>query len=480
MIISAAINNLKLAFARWIGGEDIKTSFAEKTCQLQTLRKVPKTLENRMHTSSKPKKKQRLPKTSAKIAIIGTGPAALSTALSLQQAGFTDIALYERDQDFNARRDGYGLTLTYNPSNSIHSPLQKLGILEELARRDCPSRSHYVFNSQGKILGYYGNAFSNEIKGLGQRGNLRVPRQVLRQVMMDTLLERDRLTNHICIHWGRKLKSYEQKNTKSCVDGDGDDCVNENGRREKPVILQFEDGGTTDADLLVGADGVRSVVVQKLLRDSRKGNDISAKNEKDESNSTKTGNHSAQNAELSYTGIMIILGITKDFYHPLMDERGFYTLDGNYRLFTMPFEGSRIHDLEEYNVPIGDMSTGNKRSRRYMWQLSFNLDYEDALVMSKSGPQGIIDEVLKRTKNWHEPVQDMIRSTPLYTVWGTPLVDRNPKMVLNQLKHVYQCSDSRVLVMGDAAHSMTPFKGKHSYITNCYQTRYLSQSISNV
>lgn len=128
----------------------------------------------------KKSKKPRLSKTDTAIAIIGTGPASLSTALSLQKAGFCEITIYERDTHFTARKDGYGLTLTYNPSGAsskssssanIQAPLSLLGILEELARRDCPSRAHYVFDSTGKILGYYGNIFRKG-HGYGQRGNL--------------------------------------------------------------------------------------------------------------------------------------------------------------------------------------------------------------------------------------------------------------------------------------------------------------------
>lgn len=400
------------------------------------------------------RKKQRLSKTSTKIAIIGTGPAALSSALSLQQAGFTSVTLYERDSHFNARKDGYGLTLTYNPSSSIHSPLTKLGLLEELARKDCPSRAHYVFNSKGKILGYYGNAFSNRWRGLGQRGNLRVPRQVLRKTMMDALIERDQKCSHVKIEWGRKLLSYSQ--TNGIHDG-------------SPITLKFEDGTAAAADLLIGADGVRSAVIQKLLpnKDHRRNENNTNAIAMGTDNSTTPMQQNPQKnpADLSYLGIMIVLGITTDFFHPLLDERGFYTLDGDHRLFTMPFEGSRMDDLEKYNIPIENQSNGVKRSRRYMWQLSFNLSLEESVALSECGSQGILDEVLKRTENWHEPVQDMIRSTPLETVWGTPLMDRDPKIVLDKLKEIYHpssCGENelRTIVMGDAVHPMSPFKGQ--------------------
>ena len=107
----------------------------------------------------KRKQKPKLAK-SSKIVIIGGGIGGLSAALSLQLAGFYNIHVYERQLNPNIsisntmtstriaenkkshkRGHGYGLTLSYNTKG----PLAKLGILEDLASRDTPSRSHYVF-----------------------------------------------------------------------------------------------------------------------------------------------------------------------------------------------------------------------------------------------------------------------------------------------------------------------------------------------
>ena len=151
----------------------------------------------------------------------------------MQQAGYQNIHLYERDEHFHALKDGHGLTLTYNnpKKTSITAPLAKLGILERVARMDCPLRSPYVFNQSGRILGYCGNAFfggssdganHDSFRGCGQRGNLRVPRQCLRKIMMDALMERDIVVDDgnekgekedqkkgfVNIHWGEKFTSF--------------------------------------------------------------------------------------------------------------------------------------------------------------------------------------------------------------------------------------------------------------------------------
>ena len=85
------------------------------------------------------------PNSSTKIVIVGGGLAGLSAALALENAGFQQISIFEKDESFEQQKEGYGLTLTYNPKG----PLAALGILEEVALQDCPSRCHYVFKVSG-------------------------------------------------------------------------------------------------------------------------------------------------------------------------------------------------------------------------------------------------------------------------------------------------------------------------------------------
>ena len=300
------------------------------------------------HHQNKERRKDRLNRNS-RIAIIGSGLGGLGAAISLELAGFTDITLYERDVSVDSRREGYGLTLSYNPQG----PLAYMGVLEEVAQADCPSRSHYTFASDGRILSYYGNAFrsSTSFGGRGQRGNLRLPRQVLRGILLNKVKS--------SIQFNKQLTGFQETDIE--------------GR----LTLSFHDGSTSPGvDLLIGADGIRSAVVKHLL---------------------------PNDSGLNYLGIFIILGIS-DFHHSLLDERGFYTVDGNHRLFTMPYEGSSL--------------SGTKR--RIMWQLSYRLENEaEAHRLSTAGPHVLQREVMSRCKDWHEPVVQMVKSTPHDTIWGT-------------------------------------------------------------
>ncbi|KAK3238983.1 hypothetical protein CYMTET_51059 [Cymbomonas tetramitiformis] len=243
-------------------------------------------------------------------------------ALALEQRGF-NVAVFERDDHFSQRKQGYGLTLVYNESG----PLAELGLLKLCAKEDTPSRSHYVFDSGGSILGYFGNSFPLPQVALPQRGNLRIPRQALRKMLLDRL-------HAGTVRWGHRLMGYEEH-----PDAAG-------------VSLTFENGSVEQAALLVGADGVNSLIRTHKTLDP-----------------------------LKYLGVMIILGLAP-YRHALLDERGFYTLDGTHRLFTMPF--SKGTESEPPTI---------------MWQLSFTgLDEQQARQLAAQGSAGLVQEVLERVR----------------------------------------------------------------------------------
>ena len=249
------------------------------------------------------------------------------------------------------------------------------------------------------------------------------------------------------VYWGYKFLDFieEEKEVKVGDSDDSDDIK---------IVAQFEvaqspttANGSTESsgtntvttvqgDLLVAADGIRSAVVQALYKkhdqhSQRKRKQrptsppqVQQNGNGDKSNtSTKNERDHADTPAFNNTGlrpmhVRLVLGITEGFNHALLNERGFYTLDGKHRLFTMPFETDKWNTTEE----------GNSKKNRIMWQLSYGLDSDkDGIDTKSTSPVSPIftdskllkERVLSICQTWHDPIQSMIESTPLGSIWGT-------------------------------------------------------------
>jgi 2-polyprenyl-6-methoxyphenol hydroxylase-like FAD-dependent oxidoreductase len=412
------------------------------------------------------------------------------------------VTIYERDESLESRRDGYGLTLKYDP----RSVLAKLGILEEICRRDCPSRSHYVLNEKGRVIGYYGNAFpdtagalpphpsssSRRRRGYGQRGNLRVPRQEARRILLEKLQ-----STKVC--WGHRLVRLEEVIDKGT-----------HGGRSR-IRCYFENGSSDIADWVVGADGIRSTVLTEFHRLMR----VSPPRQSDPMivpQREASRRPLPPPPSLHWLGVRLIVGLsslddsctTDPRFESLLYERGFYTLGSSCgsRLFVMPFTAP---------TPLRP-----NEARRYMWQLSFpeqgegisdeedddekhrscRRDVEEGATIhlqknqwEESGVAGrleqpscgnsctsreLLDEARERCRGWHDPVPVLLQSTPLDTVWSTSLYDRDPgelfeywRKLRKQRQSSRQPNGARsclpILVLGDALHAMSCFKGQGAH-----------------
>lgn len=345
-----------------------------------------------------------------RIVVAGGGIGGAAAAVALQNKGF-DVVVLEGDASFDARKQGYGLTIQQQEAT------QALGI--SLAQDDAPSTSHYTFDAAGNILGFFGEAFGSASKDRRECENsgrfVHIPRQVLRC----RLLERVRPGT---IRWGSKLKSF-----KCWSEDDGGGENNENG-----VTVTLADGTTLDAALLVGSDGIFSTVRKQLdLKGDR----------------------------LNYVGLIVVLGIVPTecgsagddsegrqdghapaMVSPLTHRRIFETVDGAARIYAMPFTTTST-----------------------MWQLSFPFPEKQARALAKD-TAALKDEILRRCGSWHAPIPDLLRSTPLDGMAGYPVYDRQllephvlrePEGPATQLR-----PQRRATLIGDAAHPMTPFKAQ--------------------
>lgn len=217
------------------------------------------------------------------------------------------------------------------------------------------------------------------------------------------------------IHWGHWLVDYsfnfDHSSQHSQYHVQFHETM-ENGSADGAwkTKTKLQPNKTVVADLLIAADGIRSAVLSKIYRSKALVSSpvVVSDDDKEITKENATVHETGfmpREMGLRYMGVRLILGIA-DFSHPLLNERGFYTLDGKHRLFTMPYSSNRFSKTKQKN--------------RIMWQLSFATGEE-----SSSSPWMPLDAtylrdyVVRTCRTWHDPVIAMVEATPIETIWGT-------------------------------------------------------------
>ncbi len=337
------------------------------------------------------------------VLIIGGGPGGLCLAQGLKKKGVS-FDLYELDRSPTSRLQGYRVHI--NPTGSM-------------ALRQClPEHLYQAFvDTCGGLAGKVTFLTEHMDKLLQldfpQRdpvdSHRSVSRITLRQVLLSGLED--------AVHFGKAFTRY---------------FFRDDGK----IVAEFADGSYATGDVLVGADGGSSRVRNQFLRNAQR---------------IDTG-------VVGIAGKFILKGANgNSLPREFLDGIALISAPGGLGMFIAPQIFSNVRAQNRgfggndaaYRPAMGPLFDNTKSY--VMWALSGRRE----VLIAKEAAQSLGGEALKRiaqtkASGWHADLRNLIAKSDPATVSCLPIRTSVP---------VAPWPTKRITLLGDAIHSMTPFRG---------------------
>jgi salicylate hydroxylase len=318
--------------------------------------------------------------TNDRIAIIGGGLGGMAFANAAVHVGLTNIDVYESAPQFT--EVGAGVNITRNANRILDAYGLKQAMLWK-SSKDPPCYMEYRHQKTGEVMG--------QIDEFGQPSS----RQIHRAHLLDVLKER--LPSSI-LHTGKRLRSIEYTGSE--------------------YLLSFEDGSVSTATIIIGCDGIKSVVRQHLgIGDSP-----------------------------NYSGQVVYRGYVR--YEDLSPETA-----AVYRK-TVIFRGHRKHIL---TLPIGNDESHTSRIGVIGFMSEALSEWKSESWMATAP----IDHLHEHVKDWAPPIQELIQGLRQNHTDGRMLKQalyvRDP---VDKWFHVEESNPAHgIVLVGDSVHSTLPHQG---------------------
>ncbi len=296
-----------------------------------------------------------------KVAIVGAGLGGLATAIALRKQGI-DAQVYDKARSLHPV--GAGLSLFPNGLNSLNAIEPSL--VESSKRAGSQTHIVNIKKSSGETIA------RQQLTLLEKYGQ---PMLQIRWSRLQEILASALPPDVIHLNW--RCIGFEQ---------------NDNN-----VEVSFDDRNTVQADLLIGSDGINSVVRQQLMGD----------------------------VPPRYAGRMSWRSVTKYSHELLAPNEVTIATSNDGKIFTL--------------IDVGN--------GEIFWSAGA-LSVDEPLAQTSAE---VKSRVLEKFAGWAEPVQAIVEQTDAEDIVERPISDRPPLLNWNV---------GRVVLLGDAAHPMVPSLGQ--------------------